>query len=84
VGRVWLGGWGWGAGYTWLPLVESAPPGEVRKFVWKDHCSIAPQTYRIHILEKRLKRHEEQALHKYYDLDHRLRSDNRLAALMQL
>jgi len=36
---------------------------------------------RIHILEKRLKRHEEQALHKYYELDHKLRADPRLAQL---
>lgn len=40
-------------------------------------------TSRIHILEKRLKRHEEQALHKYYELDHKLRSDPRLSALLQ-
>jgi len=39
---------------------------------------------RIHILEKRLKRHEEQALHKYYELDHKLRSDPRLQALLTL
>ncbi len=37
---------------------------------------------RIHILEKRLKRHEEQALQKYYELDHKLRADARLAALL--
>ncbi len=40
--------------------------------------------YRIHILEKRLKRHEEQALHKYYELDHKLRADSRLAALLTM
>ena len=39
---------------------------------------------RVHILEKRLKRHEEQALQKYYELDHKLRSDKRLAALLTL
>ena len=44
------------------------------------HSSAPPR--RIHILEKRLKRHEEQALHKYYELDHKLRSDARLAALL--
>ena len=38
--------------------------------------------FRIHILEQRLKRHEEQALQKYYDLDTRLRADQRLAVLM--
>ena len=40
-------------------------------------------SYRIQILEKRLKRHEEQALHKYYELDHKLRTDPRLASLLQ-
>jgi hypothetical protein len=39
---------------------------------------------RVHILEKRLKQHEEQALHKYYELDYKLRSDVRLAALLNL
>ena len=53
-----------------LPSVHGSPP-------------ILPYTLRIHILEKRLKRHEEQALHKYYELDHKLRSDPRLAALLQ-
>ena len=38
--------------------------------------------FRIHILEKRLRRHEEQALHKYYELDTKLRSDLRMAALL--
>eukprot|EP00899_Mesostigma_viride_P013144 jgi/Mesvir1/21830/Mv04215-RA.1 len=38
--------------------------------------------FRIHILEQRLKRHEEQALHKYYELDNRLRRDPRLASLL--
>mmetsp|Transcript_27648 Transcript_27648/g.69682 ORF Transcript_27648/g.69682 Transcript_27648/m.69682 type:complete len:469 (+) Transcript_27648:102-1508(+) len=37
--------------------------------------------FRIHILEQRLKRHEEQALQKYYELDAKLRSDPRLAIL---
>ncbi|GFH18689.1 uncharacterized protein HaLaN_15536 [Haematococcus lacustris] len=37
---------------------------------------------RANIIQKRLKRHEEQALHKYYELDHKLRSDPRLAALL--
>ncbi len=36
----------------------------------------------IAILEKRLKRHEEQALHKYYELDAKLRKDPRLAVLL--
>lgn len=38
--------------------------------------------FRIHILEQRLKRHEEQALQRYYELDSKLRSDARLAILM--
>ncbi|KAK9811814.1 hypothetical protein WJX72_010643 [[Myrmecia] bisecta] len=37
--------------------------------------------FRIHILDKRLKRHEEQALQKYYELDNKLRHDARLAIL---
>ena len=37
--------------------------------------------FRIHILEQRLKRHEEQALQKYYELDSKLRNDARLAVL---
>ncbi|KAL6761433.1 hypothetical protein V8C86DRAFT_3131553 [Haematococcus lacustris] len=44
--------------------------------------AVEESMFRIHILEKRLKRHEEQALHKYYELDHKLRSDPRLAALL--
>ncbi|KAG2491059.1 hypothetical protein HYH03_010505 [Edaphochlamys debaryana] len=40
--------------------------------------------FRIHILERRLRRHEEQALHKYYELDGRLRADTRLAALLNV
>jgi hypothetical protein len=39
-------------------------------------------TFKIQILEKRLKHHEEQALKKYYDLDHKLRRDPRLAILL--
>eukprot|EP00803_Ostreobium_quekettii_P006145 evm.model.scf_58.17 EVM.evm.TU.scf_58.17 scf_58:148652-165934(+) len=39
--------------------------------------------FRTHILEKRLKRHEEQALQKYFDLDQKLRHDPRLASLLQ-
>jgi len=38
--------------------------------------------FRIHILEQRLKRHEEQALQKYYDLDSKLRNDPRLNVLI--
>ena len=37
--------------------------------------------FRIHILEQRLKKHEEQALQKYYALDSKLRNDPRLAAM---
>mmetsp|Transcript_26484 Transcript_26484/g.78665 ORF Transcript_26484/g.78665 Transcript_26484/m.78665 type:complete len:135 (+) Transcript_26484:4570-4974(+) len=43
--------------------------------------AVEESMFRIHILEKRLKRHEEQALHKYYELDHKLRADPRLAQL---
>ncbi len=43
--------------------------------------AVEESMFRIHILEKRLKRHEEQALHKYYELDQKLRSDSRLAPL---
>lgn len=39
--------------------------------------------FRIAILDKRLKRHEEQALQKYYDLDKKLRNDPRLRLLVQ-
>jgi hypothetical protein len=38
-------------------------------------------TFKITILEKRLKHHEEQAICKYYELDHKLRRDPRLAVL---
>ena len=43
--------------------------------------SVEETLFRIHIFEQRLKRHEEQALQKYYDLDMKLRSEPRLAAL---
>jgi len=46
--------------------------------------AVEESKFRIHILEKRLKRHEEQALYKYYELDHKLRSDPRLEALLSL
>jgi hypothetical protein len=36
---------------------------------------------RISILQRRLARHEDAALSKYYDLDRKLRSDPRLASL---
>ena len=39
--------------------------------------------FRIHILDKRLKRHEEQALQKYFELDNKIRHDPRLSALLQ-
>ena len=39
--------------------------------------------FKVQILEKRLKRHEEQAMRKYYDLDHKLRRDPRLAVLLE-
>lgn len=38
--------------------------------------------FRIHILDKRLKRHEEAALQSYYELDNKLRHDPRLAVLI--
>ena len=38
--------------------------------------------FRIQILEQRLKRHEEQALQRFYDLDAKLRQDPRLAFLL--
>ncbi len=38
--------------------------------------------FRIAILTKRLRRHEEAALSQYYELDRRLRGDGRLAALL--
>ena len=38
--------------------------------------------FRIHILEQRIKRHEEQALQKYYDLDSKLCNDPRLSVLL--
>jgi hypothetical protein len=44
----------------------------------------AESMFRIHILECRLRRHEEQALHKYYELDAKLRADPRLLALLNV
>eukprot|EP00736_Rhodelphis_marinus_P008612 Rmarinus@m.20835 len=38
-------------------------------------------SFRIHILDQRLARHEEQALQKYAELDRKLRSDPRLACI---
>jgi hypothetical protein len=38
--------------------------------------------FRIAILQRRLGRHEEAALTKYYELDKRLRGDERLAVLL--
>ena len=38
--------------------------------------------FRIQILEQRLKRHEEQALQRYYDLDAKLRADPRLQLVL--
>jgi hypothetical protein len=40
--------------------------------------------FRIHILEQRLKKHEEQALQKYYEMDGKLRGDPRLAGLVEV
>lgn len=39
-------------------------------------------TFRIGILQRRLARHEEAALQKYYELDKKLRNDARLAVLL--
>eukprot|EP00898_Chlorokybus_atmophyticus_P005213 jgi/Chlat1/5693/Chrsp38S05540 len=39
--------------------------------------------FRLHVLETRLKRHEEQAVEKYKTLDATLREDSRLAVLAQ-
>lgn len=38
--------------------------------------------FKIGILQRRLANHEEAALHKYYDLDKRLRADPRLEVLL--
>jgi hypothetical protein len=38
--------------------------------------------FRIGILQRRLARHEEAALQKYYELDKKLRNDARLAVLL--
>ena len=43
--------------------------------------AVEESMFRIHILEKRLRRHEEQALHKYYELDHKLRTDPRMCVI---
>lgn len=39
--------------------------------------------FRIRVLEGRIRRHEDEALQKYYDADARLRADPRLAALTE-
>lgn len=39
--------------------------------------------FRIRVLEGRIRRHEDEALQKYYDLDGKLRADARLAALTE-
>uniref|UniRef100_A0A7S1I6I9 Dynein regulatory complex subunit 7 n=1 Tax=Eutreptiella gymnastica TaxID=73025 RepID=A0A7S1I6I9_9EUGL len=54
--------------------IDNANPEEYIQF-----CENA--MWRIHILEKRLERHQEQALHKYAELDQKLRTDPRLSAL---
>ena len=50
----------------------------------RDHATACEKSaFKIQILDKRLKRHEEQALRKYYELDLKLRRDPRLAVLLQ-
>ena len=44
--------------------------------------AVEEASFRIAILQRRLGRHEESALHKYYDLDKKLRQDERLAVLL--
>ena len=44
------------------------------------YCSSA--MFRIQILEQRLERHEETALQKYADMDHKLRNDPRLVGFL--
>ena len=39
--------------------------------------------FRIRVLEGRIRRHEDEALQKYYDYDARIRADPRLAALKE-
>ncbi|CAG9466922.1 unnamed protein product [Pedinophyceae sp. YPF-701] len=43
--------------------------------------NVEESMFRLHILEQRLKRHQEEALLKFYELDQKLRADPRLAAL---
>ena len=73
--------------YNGLPTCLYACGALLCMLLFPQFLTLSPralfQTCRIHILEKRLKRHEEQALHKYYELDHKLRSDPRLSALLQ-
>ena len=39
--------------------------------------------FRIEVLERRIRRHERDALQRYYDLDVRIRADPRMAALTE-
>lgn len=48
----------------------------LREFLFKEN-------FRIHILQKRLKRHEEQALQRYVRLDQKLRNDERLKCITE-
>jgi hypothetical protein len=56
----------------------------VAKDAEREHAAACERSmFKIQILDKRLKRHEEQALRKYYELDLKLRRDPRLATLVQ-
>ena len=38
--------------------------------------------FRIHILDQRKRRHDEEALLKFYELDRKLKQDDRLRVLL--
>ena len=61
-----------------LPLTIARRPT-----VFTPHPPSPSSPRQVSILEKRLKRHEEAALSKYYDMDRRLRHDFRLSTLLQ-
>lgn len=42
-------------------------------------AAVADATFRLHVLEMRLKRHEQRATVKFQELEDRLRADPRLA-----
>lgn len=51
---------------------------EVKDEEYKQYCT--ETMFRIQILEQRLAKHEENALHKYAEMDRRLHNDPRLCA----